>query len=633
MVRVNGLMVRPRFLEDYFKNNAFNCVAIFFSAFLVRICLAWFLVGLGWRYETGDGYENAQLLEHIMGSSCYMPPGQYLFAGGINQFFSEPQYLLLRISTIVLSALVSVNIYRIGRDVYGPPVGVVAGYASVVSLPLIFHSWTFYATTLVAFFFSFFVFHFLRVMLFARKRDVIAAGIFLGLSALTRTEMLIFAPIALIWFIVVKGARKEYLGLIFTVLMIAVAVILPWTVRNYLVCDKVVLVSSNGGVNFFIGNNPLQRGGYFPPRAMNNESSDFLVSGLTYDLEHPGWFVQFFKEKSILYGSSSTFEHPNQLLESRFEKSTLRLFNDTFEESRLSSFIQDPRLDSSFDLVNMLYSIVIGMFWLLVTVGIFYSHLFWRQSYFLMGIWLASVAVFSFFFSGANRWFVPILPYLYIIMGSGVVFLYRLPSLRREEIKTLVWANGLLVSLLLAVFLSRRLFIYYPEEKQETIQELYAWNLISMGEESVRLLIMGSQLSYPVKADSLTSDSFSVMLGGREIPHISKAGDTPRDEKFYFKDVKDFLCRNGFVINVPHGLMNSFVADAKRTPGQVTGKEVVQSLEGKITVSYVPAWQFRNWVETGITSLLNHLKRRQAQIYGSNISGHLSSVLFRLRAI
>jgi hypothetical protein len=562
-----------------------------------------------------------------------MPPGQYLFAGSINQFFAEPQYLLLRITTIVLSALVSVNSYRIGRDIYGSPVGVVAGCASVVSLPLIFHSWTFYATTLAACLFSFFVVHFLRVMMFARKRDCIAAGVFLGLSVLTRTEMLIFAPIALIWFIVVKGIRKEHLEALVTVLLITAGVILPWSLRNYLMCDKVVLVSSNGGVNFFIGNNPLQRGGYFPPRAMKNEGGNFLVSGLTYDLEHPGWFVHFLREKSILYNSSATWEHPRQLLESRFQKSALRMFNETFEESRLGRLIQDPRLDWVFGSVSMLYGIVIGVFWLLVIAGIFYSHLFWKQSYFLIGIWLASVLVFSLFFSGANRWFIPVLPYLYIIMGSGVVFLYRLPRLRGEEVKTLVWANGLVVFLLCAVFLSRRCFIYYPEQKQETIEELHAWNLISMGEESVRLLIVGSQLSYPVKHDSMTSDSFSVMLGGKKIPHISRAGDTPNDEKFYFKEIKGFLCSNGFVLNVPHGLMNGFVADTKRNPWKVTGKEIVQSLAGKITVSYVPAWQFRGWVEAGINSLLKRFKERQARIYGGNISGHLSSVLLRLRTV
>ena len=217
--------------------------------------------------------------------------------------------------------------------------------------------------------------------------------------------------------------------------------------------------------------------------------------------------------------------------------------------------------------------------------------------------------------------------------GIRCSFFIPVAKLEGGEVKKLVWVNSLLVLLLVAVFLSRRLLIYYPETTKETIEELHAWNLISMGEESVRLLIMGSQLSYPVNTDSMTSDSFSVMLGGREIPHISQAGDTPRDEKFYFKDVKEFLCSNGFVINVPHGLMNSFLTDTKGIREKVTGKEIVQSLEGKITVSYVPAWKFRGWVEAGINSLLNRLKGRQTQLYGSNISGHLSSALLRLRTV
>jgi 4-amino-4-deoxy-L-arabinose transferase-like glycosyltransferase len=606
-------------------------VAIFILAFLVRFCLAWYLVGLSWRYDTGDGYENAQLLEHIVRSNCYMPPGQYLFAGCINQLFSQPQYLLLRIATIVLSALVSVNIYRIGRNTYGTPVGAIAGYASVLSLPFIFHSWTFYGTTLAACLLSFFIVYFLRIMQCSRKWDSIAAGVFLGLSSLTRTEMLIFAPLAFFWFLVVKGTGKEYLKKILTVLLVAAVVICTWTVRNYLVCDKVVLVSSNGGVNFFIGNNPIQRGGYFPPRAMNNASEDFLLSGLLYDLSHPGWFFRFFSEKSKLYLSSDTWEHPKQLLESRFDKSTLRLFSDTFEESRLNSFMQDPRLKKVHAVVIMFYSGVISAFWFLLVAGILCSHLFWRQSYFLVGVCLVSVFVFSLFFSGANRWFVPILPCLYIIMGSGLFFLYRLPRLRREEVKILLRRNGLLVGLLFAVALCSGLFIYYPAEKLETIEELLPWNVISMGEESVRLIIMGSQLAYPVKTDRFTSDAFSVWLGENEIPHISHAGKTPGDEKFYFKEVKDLLCKNAFVLNVPHVLMNSFVGESKENDGKVTGKEIVQSLKGKIRVRYVPAWQFRSWFETGINALLMYLKGRQAQNHGNPISRNLSPILLRLR--
>jgi len=335
----------------------------------------------------------------------------------------------------------------------------------------------------------------------------------------------------------------------------------------------------------------------------------------------------------VLGLSSSTWEHPKQLLESRFDKSTIRLFNDAFEESRLNSLIQNPRLDKIYAFVIMFYNVVIGVFWILVFAGVFYSHLFWKQSYFLIGTCLVSVFIFSLFFSGANRLFVPILPCLYIIMGVGVLFLYRLPLLGRGEIKTLLWRNGLLVILLLAAFLCRGLFICYPAEKGETIEELRRWNVISMGDESVRLIIMASQLAYPVQRDSFIRDAFSVWLGEKEIPHISQAGKTPSDEKFYFKDVKDQLCRDAFVINVPHALMNSFVSEPKQGDGKVTGKEIVNSLKGKIRVRYVPAWQFRSWLETGINALLKHLKGRQAQSYENTISGNLSTILLRLRTV
>ena len=147
------------------------------------------------------------------------------------------------------------------------------------------------------------------------------------------------------------------------------------------------------------------------------------------------------------------------------------------------------------------------------------------------------------------------------------------------------------------------------------------------------MIIMGSQLAYPVKSDSFTSDAFSVWLGDKEIPHISQSGQTPGDEKFYFKDVKDLLCKNAFVLNVPHVLMNSFVGESKRDDGKVTVKEIVQSLKGKIRVRYVPAWQFRSWFETGINSLLMYLKGRQAQNHGYPISKNLSAILLRLRAV
>jgi hypothetical protein len=43
-------------------------------------------------------------------------------------------------------------------------------------------------------------------------------------------------------------------------------VVVPWTARNYARLGRVILVSTNGGVNFWIGNSPFAHGTYRFPR-------------------------------------------------------------------------------------------------------------------------------------------------------------------------------------------------------------------------------------------------------------------------------------------------------------------------------------------------------------------------------
>lgn len=602
-------MITYHSLKKYFKGTRCHVLSIFVLAFLIRLFLVWYILGLDWRYNTGGGYENAVFWEHVLKKSCYMPPGQYLFAGLINQFFSQPNYLLLRIATILLSSLVSVNIYKIGIENYGHNAGIISGYFSIVSLPFIFQSWTFYGTTLATCLFSFFILYFFRILKHPEEKNVILAGISLGLSALTRAETLIFFPLAFLWFIVVKGIGGDSLRIVIKMVVISLLVILCWTVRNYFICNKFVLVSSNGQVNFFIGNNPIQKGGYFTPIASKKEKENYLLSGLIYDLEHPGWFIKFFKEKFKLYWSTRTGEHPKRLLESRFNKSTVRLFNDKFEKSRLNGFIQNHKLDGLYEFLVFLYSYLIGVFWFFIFLGLIYAHLFWQKSYFIIGICFTHALFFSLFFSGANRFFVPMLPYLYIVMGLGIIFIYKIPRLKRAEISLLLSRSAFLLLVLIVSYTLSLLLTCHPVEKKEKIRDLHNWNVLSVGKESVRLIILESQLSYPVKKDSLASDSFSVWVAKKEIPHLKIAGEKKSDDKFCFRRVKDLLCKNAFSINLPHTLMNVFLSERKSNDKKVTVEKIVKSLNGKITVQYVPAWQFRSWIENIIKYLLRLLRK------------------------
>lgn len=89
-------------------------------------------------------------------------------------------------------------------------------------------------------------------------RRALAAGLLLGLVSLVRPSYLLFFPAAVIWaFLLVKPYKNwRSLGTAFTGLLLgACMTILPATIRNYSVANEFVLISSNGGINLYMGNN------------------------------------------------------------------------------------------------------------------------------------------------------------------------------------------------------------------------------------------------------------------------------------------------------------------------------------------------------------------------------------------
>jgi 4-amino-4-deoxy-L-arabinose transferase-like glycosyltransferase len=85
-----------------------------------------------------------------------------------------------------------------------------------------------------------------------------AAGLALGWATLTRPSALLLLPIllcVLAWNDVRLRGGRPLAYLLFTIGF--VGVILPWTLRNYEVHGKWILVATNGGTTFWGGNNDL----------------------------------------------------------------------------------------------------------------------------------------------------------------------------------------------------------------------------------------------------------------------------------------------------------------------------------------------------------------------------------------
>jgi tetratricopeptide (TPR) repeat protein len=95
-----------------------------------------------------------------------------------------------------------------------------------------------------------------------KKRWWFLAGIAVGLSAITRPNILIFVPFVLLW-ICLKFWRENKNRIVASGIFFILGMILiisPVTIRNWVVGSDFVLISSQGGMNFFIGNNPISDG-------------------------------------------------------------------------------------------------------------------------------------------------------------------------------------------------------------------------------------------------------------------------------------------------------------------------------------------------------------------------------------
>ncbi|MCA9252559.1 MAG: glycosyltransferase family 39 protein [Phycisphaerales bacterium] len=88
------------------------------------------------------------------------------------------------------------------------------------------------------------------------------AGVCFGLSALNRPNVLLVVPVLACWPIVTYGLKqwREWWLRVLAFGAACVIVILPVTVRNYVKGGEAVLIASNGGFNFYIGNNPQSDG-------------------------------------------------------------------------------------------------------------------------------------------------------------------------------------------------------------------------------------------------------------------------------------------------------------------------------------------------------------------------------------
>ncbi|UCC31004.1 MAG: tetratricopeptide repeat protein [Phycisphaerales bacterium] len=207
-------------------------------------------------------YHNAAIRFAEGGSlhddAFWQPPLFPLFLGCVYRLVGT-NILIAKLILAGIATLTSLLVWWIGRRVFSRRVGAVAGLIVAVYGPFVFFSTQLLPTGLAVFLDLAALVLWLRCMEQPCRHRWLLFGLAVGAATITVPNAGVLAIIALVG-VVVSGVRQRSLrAALVACSMIVLGTALPVgsvTLRNYVVSGELIIISTNGGMNFYVGNNP-----------------------------------------------------------------------------------------------------------------------------------------------------------------------------------------------------------------------------------------------------------------------------------------------------------------------------------------------------------------------------------------
>lgn len=243
---------------------------VFASALAVRIC----------HILEISSYARPYYLDIINDAWIYDKWGMEIAAGNVigkDVFYQDPlyPYLLGLIYSVfghnlfaviliqsLIGSLTSVLVFLIGAKVINKAIGFFAAMIWATYPPIVFHEGLIMKEGLVVFLVTFVIYMLLLAKDSGYYRYWFLGGIAVGLSALTRGNILLLIPFVLLW--AVLEFRSTFVKTFFLFIAGLLIVLLPIAVRNKFVGGQFVLTTAQAGQNFYWGNNEEVVGSFLP---------------------------------------------------------------------------------------------------------------------------------------------------------------------------------------------------------------------------------------------------------------------------------------------------------------------------------------------------------------------------------
>jgi 4-amino-4-deoxy-L-arabinose transferase-like glycosyltransferase len=203
--------------------------------------------GVGFAHAVDEGRPFSQPVEF----SAWRPP-LYPAVLAVAFRFSRNAWFLQSLQV----AFAGVSLYfflRLGFVLFGGLAALIGGLLFAFYPPLIMYSADLGTESLFLLLLTAVFFLFYAAGTEHSLPRVFSLGLLVGLAALCRPNGLMLAPALVLSICLTARCWRQATGRVVVLTMAVAMVVLPWTYRNYRVFHKFVLISTNGGANFWAG--------------------------------------------------------------------------------------------------------------------------------------------------------------------------------------------------------------------------------------------------------------------------------------------------------------------------------------------------------------------------------------------
>jgi len=383
-----------------YENRFFVPIVIFSVALLVRLLYIylgdveiergddpWYYLNIADNLLDGNGYFELNL-------RAYRPPCYPFFLAAILGL-THHSIEAVRVVQAMLAGFMCAGILSLGSMLVNRGVGLIAAVFCAVYPQLIHYAVQLWSEQLFLFLIIMALWFFLLSL---RKRSLwlkVLSGALFGLASLTREAGLLVLAGILIWLVLnnkslLAGLKKWWL-----IALCAFVVILPWTVRNYRVFAKFVPIATNGGINFYIGNNPEATGSFnwvIPPGATWNVASE------------NGFYETQASSLGYKLGLKYIWDNPRRTLSHVFKRA-YALFKPSYQSIDFSESI----IETMTKLVWLLMYVILFLFAIIIAPFRLYYEREGTSQFLIIIVMLTLPFVIAY---GATRYIVSLIPFM-----------------------------------------------------------------------------------------------------------------------------------------------------------------------------------------------------------------------------